>query len=205
ALTVTNQKAQKDSAYYQAKKMLDYLGMSLGLDLTFNPIDADPDMAVSAPFEYRRSAMVTDKKTDTYLGIVGEYKKSVTRGFKLPEYTAGFEISTAALHQAVSQLTSDYTPLSRYPGTERDICYQVATDVLYSQVIDGVTMALNDVDLDAIVTPIDIYQAQDSTTKNVTIRIKLTARDRTLTGEEVASIIARVNATVVEQLQATIV
>lgn len=205
ALTFTNKKAQKGSAYYQAKKLLDYLGASLGLDLMFNPIETDPNLAISAPFEYRRSAVVTDKKTDTYLGIVGEYKKSVMREFKLPEHTAGFEINTAALHQATSQLTSEYTPLSRYPGTERDICYQVANDVSYSQIIDSATMALNDIDLETVITPVDIYQADNSATKNVTVRIKLTAHDRTLTGDEVASIIARVNTSVIAQVRATII
>lgn len=205
ALTMTSKKSQRVSAYYQTKKMLDYLGETLGLELAFNPIDTDPNSSLSAPFEHRRSALVTDKKTDTYIGIVGEYKKSVSRGFKLPEYTAGFEISTQALHAAVAQLASEYTPLSRYPGTERDICFQVATDVMYGQIVTNVAFVLKDVELETNVTPVDIYQAENSPTKNVTIRIKLTAHDRTLTGDEVATIIDNVGRVVIEQLNAKII
>lgn len=205
ALTMTSKKSQRVSAYYQAKKMLDYLGEALGLELAYNPIDTDPNSSLSAPFEHRRSALVTDKKTDTYIGIVGEYKKSVSRGFKLPEYTAGFEISTQALHAAVAQLASEYTPLSRYPGTERDICFQVATDVMYGQIVANVAFVLKDVELETNVTPVDIYQAENSPTKNITIRIKLTAHDRTLTGDEVATIIDNVGRVVVEQLNAQII
>jgi phenylalanyl-tRNA synthetase beta chain len=205
ALTVTNKKAQKGSPYYQAKALVEYLGASLGLDLVFSPIEADPNYSITAPFEYRRSALVTDRRTDTYLGIVGEYKKSVMREFKLPEFTAGFEIGTTALYQAVSKLTSEYTPLSRYPGVERDICYQVSSDTLYAQIVSGVATALNDIDLESSVTPIDIYQADGSATKNVTVRIKLTAHDRTLTGEEVANLISQVNTAVIADTNATVI
>lgn len=205
ALTITNKKALEGSPYYQAKTMLEYLGTSLGLDLMFSPIDVDPNYAITAPFEYRRSAVVTDKKTDTYLGIVGEYKKSVMREFKLPEFTAGFEIGTVALYQAVSKLTSEYTPLSRYPGMERDVCYQVASGTLYAQVANSVAVALSSVDLETSVTPVDIYQAEDSVTKNITIRIKFTAHDRTLTGDEVASLMNQVNEAVIAETSANVI
>lgn len=205
ALTITNKKHNKDSAFYEAKKMLDYLGTSLGLDLAYSPIDADPQYAVSAPFEYRRSALVTDKKTDTFIGIVGEYKKSVSRGFKLPEHTAGFEVGTVALHQAVMKLTSDYSPLSRYPGAERDVCFQVARSVNYQDVAGCVEAVLRGSNLENTITPIDIYMADNSETKNVTIRIKLTAHDKTLTGEEVTAVIQQVSSVAIEQLHATII
>jgi phenylalanyl-tRNA synthetase beta chain len=205
ALTVTSKKPQNGSAFYDAKKVLDYLGTSLGLDLLYSPIDTDPNYAVSAPFEYRRSALVTDKKTDTFIGIVGEYKKSVARAFKLPEHTAGFEIGTLALHQAVTKLTGDYTPLSRYPGAERDICFQVNSSVNYGDILACVDVALRGSDLESAVSPIDIYQADASETKNVTIRIKLTAHDRTLTGDEVAGVIQQVTSAATEQLHAVII
>jgi phenylalanyl-tRNA synthetase beta chain len=205
ALTVTSKKVKNGSAYYDAKKMLDYLGVSLGLDLHYSPIDADPNYAVSAPFEYRRAALVTDRKTDTFIGIVGEYKKSVSRAFKLPEHTAGFEIGTLALYQAVTKLTSDYMPLSRYPGTERDICFQVNQSINYGDIVACAEAVLQDSNLETTITPIDIYQAENSNTKNVTIRIKLTAHDRTLTGDEIAVVMQRVVLAAVERLRATIV
>jgi phenylalanyl-tRNA synthetase beta subunit len=205
ALTVTSKKPHGGSAFYDAKKLLEYLGESLGLDLSYSPIDADPNYAVSAPFEYRRSALVTDKKTDTFIGIVGEYKKSVARAFKLPDHTAGFEIGTVALHQAVAKLSPTYTPLSRYPGTERDICFQVGTTVNYGDIVACVETVLHDSAVESSVTPIDIYQAENSDTKNITIRIKLVAHDRTLTGEEVATVIQQVTDSAHEQLQAVVI
>jgi phenylalanyl-tRNA synthetase beta chain len=206
ALTLANKKKQVGAAYFQARKMLDYLGTSLGLDLMYSPMESDPNYPVTSPFEYRRSAMVTDKNTDTFIGIVGEYKKSVARSFKLPEHSAGFEIGSPALLDAVKKLTNSYKPVSRYPGTERDICFQVATTVSYRAITDSISLALADVELESACEPIDIYQSDtDKATKNITIRIRLTPHDHTLTGDEVALVMEKVTNEVVRETGAKVV
>jgi phenylalanyl-tRNA synthetase beta chain len=205
ALTVVSKKPRQGSAYYQAKHLLDYLGTTLGLNLIYNPIDTDPHYAVTAPFEYRRAALVTDSRTDTAIGIVGEYKQSVARSFKLPAFSAGFEIDTPALLQAVRQLANTYTPLSRYPGTQRDICFRVASTVDYGQIVTAIMGVLTDVALETSILPVDIYQVPEDAMKNVTVRIKLTAHDRTLTGEEAVMIVDDVIAAVSAQTNATVI
>jgi phenylalanyl-tRNA synthetase beta chain len=191
-LTTTSKKTQAGAAYYQAKKLLEYMATSFGLSLEYTALDAQEQTPMSAPFEYRRSAIVSDKSTGVRLGIVGEYKKSVSKNFKLPEYTAGFELETVALFGAVQQLGNSYTPISRYPSVERDICFQVADEIAYRQIIDAVEAALTNVQLETSIQPVDIYRPADAVTKNITLRLKLTAHDRTLTGDEVASIVAGV-------------
>lgn len=205
ALVVAGKKSDQGAAYYQAKRLLDYLGLSLELDLMYSPIDVEPHYPVTAPFEYRRSAFVTDRKTDTFIGIVGEYKKSVVRGFKLPEYSAGFEIGSASLLEAVQKLTSSYTPVSRYPSTERDICFRVANNVLYQQIVDAASVSLRETGYQFSITPIDIYQTVDSDVKNVTVRIKITPLNKTLAGDDVALLIEKITASVSTQTNATVV
>lgn len=204
ALTLSSRKPSAGSAYYQAKRMLEYLASTLGIELDYQTIDSD-DNELTAPFETRRSAVVHDKKTGNVLGVIGEYKKSVIRNFKLPDYTAGFEIKTQALHTAVANSEGNYTPLSRYPGSERDVCFQVANSVNYGQLAACVQGVLGGVNLETSVSPIDIYQADASDTKNITLRIKLTAHDRTLAGEEVTAIIEQVTEAASKELQAAIV
>lgn len=205
SLVVTDKKTQAGAAYYQAKRLLDYVATSLGLVLEYTGFEAEEQTPQAAPFEYRRSAVVTNKATGARLGIVGEYKKSVSKNFKLPDYTAGFELESQALCDAAQQLGNSYTPISRYPSTERDICFQVAADVTYRQVIDAVEAALHDVQLETAIQPVDIYRPADGTTKNVTIRIKLTAHDRTLTGDEVSTIVDSVIERVVAATAAIVV
>ena len=204
ALTFASKKVDS-AAYYQAKTMLDYLGQSLGLNLAYEPIESEPDYPVTAPFEYRRSALVTDKNTGTFLGIVGEYKKPVARNFKLPASSAGFEIGTQPLYEAVRKLAPSYKPLSRYPGTERDICFQVSTDTNYDRIAKSIQEKLAAVELESSIEPVDIYHAEASSTKNITVRIKLTSHKKTLTSDEVNEIVNGITTYVGEKTGARVV
>ncbi len=183
---------QPGAPYYQAKKYLDFIARTEGLTLVYKPIEEEPRFAVTAPFEYRRSAYVSDAHSGVFIGIVGEYKKTVARGFKLPEYSSGFEIDPRGLLEATQKRAALYTPLSKYPSTERDICFQVDHSVLYDQIIEGVRQSLENVELEVIISPVDIYQPDNGATKNITIRMRLTANDRTLTSEAVNQIVTRV-------------
>lgn len=205
ALVVASKKSGEGAAYYEAKRHLDYLAQSLGLDLIYSPIDADPNYPVTAPFEYRRSALVTDARTDTFLGIVGEYKKSVARAFKLSEHAAGFEIGSIPVLEAVQKLTSSYRPISRYPGVERDICFQVPAAMLYDKVFQETQQALKSAGLETSVVPVDIYQADGSTTKNITLRLSMTSHEKTLTGDEVTDIVQSVAESVVSATGAVVI
>ena len=109
------------------------------------------------------------------------------------------------MHQAVIKLTSSYTPLSRYPGTERDICFKVASTVSYAQVVTSVTDALQGVALETSVNAVDIYQGDKDDTKNITVRISLTAHDRTLKGDEVTGIMQKVIDSVSADVNATVI
>ncbi len=204
-LTVNRKKSDAGSPYYLAKKFLDYLGQSLGLELVYATIETEPDYPVTAAFEYRRSAYVTDRKTSTFIGIVGEYKKSVIRGFKLPDYSAGFEVDARALLAATQKIDNNYSPLSRYPSSARDICFQVESSVNYQRIIDEVSSVLVASGLENTITPVDIYQPSDTTTKNITIRVKLTSHDRTLTGDEINTLVSQVAESVVNATGASVI
>lgn len=203
ALIIADKNSQQGAAYYQAKYLMEFLLHRLGVKLTFKPIESDNDDAFFAPFEYRRSAMVTDG--DKIIGVIGEYKKSVSKAFKLPEFAAGFEIDTMALLEAYNNTTNSYKPLSRYPATDRDVCFQVEQSVNYNQFIDAAEVALAEIELDSEITPVDIYQTENGETKNVTIRVKLISHDHTLVGEEISAAINHVTSAVVAATYAKVI
>ena len=205
ALVITSKNKLAGAPYYQAKRVFDYLCESLGLELIYEKIDKELGDSLASPFEYRHSARVVAKSKNSFIGIIGEYKKSVTKGFKLPKYTAGFEVNTRALFEAVKDLGSGYKPLSRYPASERDICFRIDKQVSYGQIIDAAKIALKDVDIETNITPVDIYQPNDGNTKNITIRIKLISHDHTLTGDEVATVVDSLIASVTSKTHATVV
>lgn len=205
ALTYAAKVARPGAPYYKAKAMVEYLATSLGLDVIFKPLPAETALVVAAPFEPRRSARVIDVKSGQSLGIVGEYRQSVIRNFKLPTYSAGFELLPEAIELAQKHVTNTYRPLSRYPSTERDICFQVDQVVTHAQVIDAARLALRETELETAITTIDIYQPNDDETKNITLRIRLTASDRTLTSEEASVIVSKLTDEVVTATSATVV
>ncbi len=205
-MTLASKKQQSGSAYYQAKQLLEYLGNALGLTLEYKPLANDTSLVFTKPFELRRSARVIDVVSNQSIGIVGEYKKIVARNFKLPEYAAGFELLTEGIALALEHKKSGYSPISRFPSSERDICFQVLSDVKYRQVFQGAMDALEKNQFETVVTPVDIYQSNsDSSTKNITVRIKFTSHDRTLTSDEVTSIIEAVAAKVCADTGAVVV
>lgn len=205
SLVVSNKNAQIGATYYEAKRVLDYLAELLALELTYEKLDDQSDNVLAAPFEYRRSARIIAKATGLPIGIIGEYKKSVARNFKLSEYTAGFEINVRNLFEAIANIGNNYKAISRYPSAERDVCFQVSKDVNYDQIINASNTALSNVQLETNILPIDIYQPKDADTKNITIRIKITAHDHTLTSEEITNIIEGVIASVMLKTNATVI
>lgn len=186
ALVVTDRRKQ-GSAYYQAKALLEYALESTGVKAVYAPLEDNSSTA--QVFEPKRSAVVKDAATGQTIGIVGEYKKSVQKAFKLPEFTAGFEIEPRVVLELSKNSGLSYRPLSRYPGTERDICFQVANSVSYGQIVSAVETALQATSLISNVSPLDLYHAEGSETKNITIRIQLASYDKTMTAEEVNTVI----------------
>ena len=202
ALVIARAKTKGD-AYYDAKNYLEYVTDVLGLKLRYETL-ADGD-ATTAPFEPVRSAAVFDVNSGVYLGVVGEYRTAVQKSFKLPEYTAGFEINPRALHEAVSKVGIRYQALSRYPSTERDITFQTTADVSFQTIVNEATAALSETNLITSVEPLAIYQAEGSEEKNNTVRIKLVSYNKTLTNEEVTAVIDGVIARVLEATKGRVI
>lgn len=202
---LAHRKPSQGAPYYEAKRLLDYLGKALGLSFAYRPLPADSQLAVTQPFESRRSARVIDARSGQPIGIVGEYKRSVVKNFKLPEYSAGFELLTEGIAAAIERKTPEYRPLSRYPSTERDICFQVKKSVQYGQITDVALEALKDVELEVSIQPVDIYQPEEGDTKNITVRLRLTSHEKTLTADEVAQVVNSAVEQVVAATGATVI
>lgn len=192
---VIAKKIGDDTAYYAAKKMLEFTFYAD--ELTFHELNENDDLRdMVAPFEPKRSAIV--KIGEQNIGVVGEFKSSVRKVFKLPEYAAGFEINLDAAYAHASKMSTNYAPLSRYPGTEKDICFRVARDLQFAQVIDAANEAMaNSISemsqkFEWSFVPIDIYRPENSTTKNVTIRVKLNNHQQTLTSDDANEIVTRI-------------
>ena len=197
---------KSDAAYYQARKYLEFLVGRKALE--FKPVGAEMEQyQVVRPYDLNRTAMVSLKGGE-FLGIIGEFKPSVTRALKLPKYCAGFEVDTAVLAPTLAAGPS-YLPLPRFPKVVQDITLKVAADLSFAELYEFVDKetGANAIDETLIqLDPLDIFQRPDDREhKQVTFRFTTTSYARTLTDAEVAKILDNVAAAAKDKFNAELV
>ncbi len=196
-----NDKLQKPgAALYEARCYLDYLAAKLGIDLSYEPAK-ELDFPVFKPYNLSRTATVKVKHTDVVLGLIGEFKPSVIKALKLPKRSAGFEVSTVDLMQQAAGVT--YRPLPRFPKVSQDITFKVKQSVNYQELHDLIWDSLDwpEHSLPQLAV-VDIYQGNDTATKNVTFRFTLASYERTLTDNEMSKLLDEMSARVTTKLSA---
>jgi phenylalanyl-tRNA synthetase beta chain len=187
--------APAGAAFYAARNYVTSLLTSLGIAVTFDPLPADINFAVTQPFEPSRTALVM--ANGLLLVGVGEFKAKVKKSFKLPVATAGFNLSLTDVLKAMESGTAgQYQPLPRFPKVTQDITLRVSTTVSYQQVYDCVLLGIQDNRPDhtlASLSPIGIYQSEaDRDHKNVTLRLSIANYERTLTDHEITKLLDQV-------------
>ncbi len=197
------------AAYYQAKYYLRHLLRNLGIKAEYQPIDHEPHHPTGkqalAPFERNRTSYV--KSSDGKLiAELGEFRPSVRKNLKLPQFIAGFEVDVLQLLRLQKQPT--YKPLSKFPSTEQDISFKIASNTSYEQlrttIKSQLEVAKKEHGYKSCAKPIDIYQAKDDVLhKHVTMRIKLTHQERTLTTDEVNKLLDSIAKEAHAKLKAT--
>lgn len=204
ALVVASSKKRAGSPHYAARQ---YLQQIVDLDVVELQALSDFDLSkdewgqqLVAAYEPKRSGVIV--KDGHIWGVVGEYKQSVKKAFKLPEHTAGFEVHRDIVADFGKKKV--YKALSKYPSTSRDISFKVANDVMYGQIIALAETALADGIADTVITPFDIYQAEGEDKKTVTISVAITPYDKTLSSDEANQIVDKLTASVVGETDAEV-
>lgn len=182
----------KGAAFYTARKYLDYLGAGLGTTFEYKALESDLGYEVTKPYDWKRSALVTDISTGTFVGIVGEYTQLTRKNFKLPKHSAGFEIDYDALLQ-ISVNNASYRALSRFPGITQDMTFKVPADqpfVVLQSIMETQVSSLSKAHgYIARLTPLGIYQKEDNVDKQITFRLTVNHPDRTLKTDEINTLV----------------
>lgn len=172
------------AAYFQAKRLLGQVMNETRQSLVpLDEFDLTSDewgAQLVAPYDPARSAVVVKDKR--IWGVVGEFKTAVKRALKLPEFAAGFEVHLDLLD--LPELA--YVPLSKYPSTTRDISLEVADEVTYDSVLNSVRAGFDtsmEQDVRVTISPVSVYQGDDTSKKTITLQAKLTPTADTLSSE----------------------
>jgi len=183
------------AAYYVAKRYLtEVLPEADAMLAPLADFDLGDDVwgrQMVAPYEPGRSAVLV--KDGMVWGVVGEFKVSVRRALKLPDYTAGFELGLDLLSGAAP---SAYMPLPRFPSVEQDISLKVPAGMSYAELYNFVEEHLGQNrpgQTRHSLGPIDIYQREDDPGhKQITLRLSIASYERTLTDQEVNNLLDQV-------------
>jgi phenylalanyl-tRNA synthetase beta chain len=173
------------AAFYQAKQ---YLLPLLDRPVTFAPLEAN-DSPRESPYQMGRSAYI--KRDGQIIGIVGEFRASVRKALKLPDYSAGFELDISVLREQAK--SRPYQVLSTFPKIQQDLTIEVPENVQFGDIYQTAQEALSASQADhgyqATMIPRDIFKAHDSDKKRITLRIWVSHPSRTLKTEEVNSLL----------------
>lgn len=185
-----NAKKTNTTFYYQAKNYVDYICDTLGLGVSYLPLKTEPKYQTAQMFDFQRSAHIVHKDSGVVVGIVGEYKQSVTMNLKLPKNCAGFELSTVKLLSCINQ-SSTYKTIPRFPKVTQDITLKLPADVLFNEVNDLLeNQLLNQIDSLCKLEALDIYQSdKDKDHKQYSFRYTIANYNKTLKSDEVNALL----------------
>jgi phenylalanyl-tRNA synthetase beta chain len=190
AVIAYNDKVRPDSsAFYLAKRYLSSIvDLENELLIPMNEFDVATDVwgqQLVAPYARDRSAVLV--RDGQIYGVVGEFKESVRKAFKLPSYVAGFEIhSNLIRRQAVP-----YSVLPRFPSVTQDVSLEVDSSVSISVVTDIARTVLDALDFSwsKQLSIAAIYQAPGADTKTVTLRVTVANYERSLIDKDVSELL----------------
>ena len=201
-LVYTSRKTREGAPYYRARRLIEACLDDLGITAVFEPV-AEGDLSINmAPYELTRSAHI--KTADgRILGIVGELKSTVRRGFKLPDYTAAATLDIGNLIGLTR--TTSYKPLPRFPKVSQDISLKVPEttnfSALYKLVDDTVSAAEVSSGFGRVV-PQAIYQPDGEDAKTITLHIEVASETGTLTDKQVSDVLDAIAERAKSELQA---
>jgi phenylalanyl-tRNA synthetase beta subunit len=198
ALVITNTKAPKGThPFYEARSYVDFLANELGIDVAYMPIAEMPTFPVVQPFEQSRSAFVCVAGTTDILGIVGEYKTSVHGSFKLPTYTAGFELGIDELITASKTAKRQYASLAKYPKSQQDITLEVPAKISHGVLRSDIEKSLAILEKEhGYVWSLEngsLFTPEGSDKKRMSFRVTVHHPARTLTTDEVNKLLDEVS------------
>ncbi len=181
-------KTDKEGApYYRMRRIVEEIFIDLGILVEFIPVDDDH---LIAPFDTKRTAQIMYNGIN--FGVVGEFKRSVKKNFKLPNYTAGFSIDLDLLSKNFMEI-NNYRPLSRFPSVTQDISLKASVNVSYAELLDIVRRGSKYDDLVVDIVPLTIYQSlEDKMTCTTTFRLTFTDYNRTLTDKDINPIMDKI-------------
>ena len=189
--------------FFEIKSFVSDLYDGLNVKIKFSKIEKESELMKKdcyVMFDEKRSASIIDESGDV-VGVLGEFKKSVVKNFKLPEYCAGFSIDFDKLVRLISGGRVDYRPLNKFPSITNDLSIKVNYDMEYETIHSLLIQKSRDYKSETIdIKPISIFTPEDKTFKTFTFRITISNDNKTLKTKEANKITSELEEFVLKNL-----
>lgn len=135
------------------------------------------------------------------IGMIGEVHPSVTENFRLNDRVTVMQINVAALIEAAGG-TRIFAQLPKFPAVDRDLAIVVSRGVAAAEINRLIRKKAGEL-LESI-SLFDVYQGEQIKEgyKSMAFSLRFQAPDRTLTDEEVNSVIEQVQQALLDSFQA---
>ena len=209
-MILTSVEKREDSAYYLAKtyseKIFDMVGIRPSYKLIADTLEEDIPVHIKYlmyTFDANSSALIFYQ--GEIIGIIGEVDNRVKANFKLPRFTAGIDINLQKLlDQNITNQSSH--KVSKFPESRVDLCFEVDSKTLYSDLYEIINKEANDKELISSITCLDIYQdKEDSSLKRITFRISIRNTEKTLTEKDIKKLTEKISEKVTKSSRGTLI
>lgn len=191
-LLVSKNKEEKlrGESFYEAKGIVDELAGRLGVEeLYYDSYEPTPKDTTLAMWHPTRLAEI--KSGNCEIGFIGEINPIVAGRFGIDGRVAAFEIDVEKL-KLVSAAGRDFRPLGKYPTSTRDISMIIGEKITVADILKVVQLAGGKLVLD--VDLFDIYEniPEEAGKKSLAFHIVLGSDAKTLSTEEVDSVMKKI-------------
>lgn len=191
-------KSYGGSPYFQAKKYLELLTEG---QAQFVPAENFKHPLTSVYLPGRAAFVLLAGEP---VGIVGEFSTLARKALKLPSFCAGFEVDIDKLQTHLKPRS--YKPLSTFPSTNQDMTLEADEKTTWEHVEQLVhaelAVSAAEVGCAYELTPLSIFRADGADQVRFSFRIELTPHDRTLTTNEVNTLLDQLSARAKDDLNA---
>jgi len=181
---------ENEESFYVLKGVVDSLFEKAGIsDYYFDDYQATPEDGESNLWEAGERAEI--KIGDREVGFLGKLNFPVFNKDRQTREVYALNIDFDALVRECND-ESEYEPISKFPAAVRDVALLVPGETRVGEVLDvinaGESRHIRDVDL------FDLYEGPElpEGKKNLAFHIIFQAKDRTLTGREIDSMMAKI-------------
>lgn len=192
-MILTSTEKHDDSAYFLAKayteKIFDMVGINPDYKLIADASEEDiPEHIKYLIYMLDANSSAIILHQGEIIGLLGEIDNKVKANFKLPKFTAGIDINLEKLID-INNTNKVNHRISKFPESRVDLCFEVDSNVLYSDLYEIINKEVNDEELIGSITCLDIYQDKKvSTGKRITFRVTIRNTEKTLTEKDIKKI-----------------